>query len=249
MARGPRRRDVNEEGRPDAWRSYLRSIRRYELLTDSGERRLGLEIQRGEIEARQRLVEANLRLVIRIAGEYRGHPLAREELVAEGNLGLIEAARRYDPRRGVRFASYAAWWIRKYILRALRRESLQTGTGGSGGPAAGAGRQRVLSFEKFMKRSSAGHPLERLVPAHAVEPEALVLEHELAEALRSVLHLLPDPERTVLETHYGLAGRPPATLREIGRLLGCTRERVRQIELRALSKAKRLLGGSRRRSR
>ncbi len=250
MARRSRRGDASEDGPSDAWRSYLRSIRNYQLLTESGERRLGLEIERGAgTAARQKLVEANLRLVIRIAGEYRDHALPRDELVAEGNLGLIEAARRYDPGRRVRFASYAGWWIRKYILSALRRQSLQTSVGAGGGTASRAGRQRVLSFEEFMESSSERHALERFAPAAAAEPETVVLEHQLAEALRSVLHRLPDHERTVLEAHYGLSGRPPITLQEIGRLLGCTRERVRQIELRALTRVRQLLGGGRASSR
>ncbi len=252
MSKDPGSSDLSEKRRPDAWRSYLRSIRRYQVLTESGERRLGLEIESGSAAAREKLVEANLRLVIRIALEFRNRVARLEDLVAEGNLGLIQAAKRYDPKRGVRFASYATWWIRKYMLDALRRLKLDGAAGVAaaaetatpapdGRSPAGVRRQRVLSFEDFMQHSSDRPLLERLVPTEVAEPETVALEHQLAEALRSVIHRLPAQERMVLEAHYGLAGDPPVTLQEIGLLVGLTRERVRQIELRALSRARRLL--------
>jgi RNA polymerase sigma factor, sigma-70 family len=112
----------------DALTAHLRNLRRYELLTRSGEHRLARQ-QRDHpsspqaIAARRRLLEANLRIVVKLAHEYRGYGVSLDELIQEGNLGLIEAAARFDPDRGVRFVSYAVWWIRKFMLESIRRAS------------------------------------------------------------------------------------------------------------------------------
>jgi RNA polymerase primary sigma factor len=112
MAKGP-------SHERDAVSSYLADIRKKRPLNREQERRLLLEIDRGDDGAIDRLVECNLSFVVRVAGEYRGLGLSFEDMLNEGNLGLLEAARRFDPQRGVRFITYAIWWIRKAILRAI----------------------------------------------------------------------------------------------------------------------------------
>lgn len=234
-----------------ALESYLRAIRRYKLLTQSGEHRIATSSRGGDELAIKALVEANLRLVVKIAKEYRSTQLTLEDLIAEGNLGLIEAARRFDPARGVRFVSYAAWWIRKYILQAVDRQAHQTSTvrpgGGTDPGIASDGRprrprrQRILSYDEFLQNSGDRNVLEKFVGEDAADPEETILEHQLAEALMAVLPRMPDLERTILAAHFGLDGDEPRTLQEIGRTLGLTRERVRQIELRAFDRARRLL--------
>ena len=233
--------------------SYLKAIRRYNLLTKSGEHRLATAGRSGTESAVNALVEANLRLVVKIAKEYRNSYVGFDDLIAEGNLGLIEAARRFDPDRGVRFVSYATWWIRKHMLRAMDRQAHQSSTprpeGGESGTHAAAGRrstrQRILSFDEFMNDSSDRHVIESIVGESEKNPEGSILERQLAEALRSVLHRLPAKERDILARHFGLDGSPPLTLADIGDAIGLTRERVRQLELRALDRARRLLAGSR----
>ena len=106
--------------------SHLSDIRKYKLLTPSGEFRLASATQRGEADARNELVQANLRLVVKIAKTYRVPGMDLDELIAEGELGLIEAANRFDPSRGVRFVAYAPYWIRKYVLLAVGRHKRQT---------------------------------------------------------------------------------------------------------------------------
>lgn len=149
------------------------------------------------------------------------------------------------PRRGARLASHAAWWIRNYAPGALRRQSPQTSAGAGSGTAGGASRQRVLSFEEFTEPSSTRNVLGRLVPAGPVEAEVLVVEHDLAEALLRMLHRLPALERRIPEAYDRLAGRSPIALQAIGSRLGCAPERARQIELFALSRVRRPLGGDR----
>jgi RNA polymerase sigma factor (sigma-70 family) len=242
--------------------SHLGDIRKYPLLTRSGEFRVAGKSLTGDAAARNTLIESNLRLVVKIAGEYRRTRVGLEELIAEGEVGLTEAAGRFDPSRGVRFVSYAAWWIRKYMLQAVDRQAQQTTAPDGGreredqtyalpsspkGPPARPTRRRILSIEDFMQNSDDRVVLEKVAGGTPAEdPESQVLELQLEEALRAILPKLLDNERTILTLHYGLGGEPPMTLQAIGRKVGLTRERVRQIELRALDRARRLIQATRR---
>src|SRR4030095_5888983 len=151
-----------------ALKKYLESIRRYACLTKSGEFRSGTLVKEGKEKARQDLAEANLRLVVKLAMEYRHARIGLDDLIAEGNLGLIEAANRFDPLRGVRFATYASWWIRKFIIQAIDRQAHQTTspTRASGDPAPEKPetprRQRIISVDDFMQTSSDRHMLEKI---------------------------------------------------------------------------------------
>lgn len=224
--------------------SYLKAITRYQLLTQSGEHRLGLAKTE---DAKHQLVESNLRLVVKIAKEYRNASIGFEDLIAEGNLGLIEAAQRFDATRGVRFLSYATWWIKKYMLRALDRHSHLTSTPRpANGPRDGetparATRQRILSLSEFMQDSGERDIIETIASEGCEDPEDQILERQLADALASVLHRMPVRERQILTWHFGLDGSPPHTLQTIGDAMGLTRERVRQLERRSLDRARRLL--------
>ena len=238
--------DVSDEGKRSyrgALRAYLEQIRPIGLLTESGEYRLAVDSRAGDEAARNRLLEANLRLVVKIALEYRHSPVKLEDLIAEGNIGLIQAVKRFDPNRGVRFVSYASWWVRKYMVAALN-DSTKAATSPlprDAGSVTPIKRARVLSLEDFLHNSGDRVLLEKVAPADAEDPEHLVVESDLQEALRSVLGRIPALERRVLEMHYGLDGGPPRTLQLIGQELRCTREHVRQIELRARDRARRLL--------
>lgn len=252
--RGDKRRGP---GPKNALQRYLQSIRDIKLLTQSGEVRLAVASRQGVEAARRELVERNLRLVVKIALSYRSSTTSLEELIAEGNLGLMEAARRFDPERRVRFVSYAAWWVRKYMVTALHRGSQHATSptpnagparGAAGGPSASAARparQRILSFEDFMHDSGDRQFIEGRASLDAPDPEETILERQLEDALASILDKLPPMERQILEWHYGIGGGPVRTLHEIGQALGYTRERVRQVELRALDRARRLLEAGR----
>jgi len=230
-----------------ALKKYLESIRRYELLTKSGEFRIGTLVKEGKEKARQDLVEANLRLVVKLAMEYRHARIGLDDLIAEGNLGLIEAANRFDPLRGVRFATYASWWIRKFIIQAIDRQAHQTTspTRASGDPAPEKPetprRQRIISVDDFMQTSSDRHMLEKIASLTSADPQDVALERQLANKLTAILPKLPAQERLILAAHYGLDGQPPRTLQQIGKEMSLTRERVRQIEQRAIARARRLL--------
>jgi RNA polymerase primary sigma factor len=256
-SRDGRRRASGYRG---ALQSYLLAIRRYEFLSTSGEFRLATRSHEKDDAARKELIESNLRFVVRIAREYRNSGSPIEDLISEGNLGLMEAARRFDPARGVRFSSYAAWWIRKFMVAALNRTLSQVSSPSPDPPKAAAveraagspgaapweprsgrpARQRLVSLEAFTRGDGDRGILEKLA-AEGEDPDVPILQRELADAIRAILPFLPKQERLILTTHYGLDGEPPLTLHAIGRTLGCTRERVRQLKVKALTRARRLL--------
>jgi RNA polymerase primary sigma factor len=208
------------------------------------------------------MVQSNLRLVVKIAREYSYRGDSVEDLISEGNLGLMEASRRFNPGRGVRFVSYASWWIRKYILAALNRQRIQRSapvvasevidlTSGEVRALVAEGRpvptrmmslwKRIISFEEFPRTSSDRHPVEQLAKAGDPGPDETLHERRIAETLHEVLGLLSERESRILVAHYGLDGNTPRSLQEIGETLGCTREWVRQLERRAIARARRLL--------
>lgn len=231
-------------GYQGALASYLKAIKRYQLLSQSGEHNLASQNTK---QAKHSLVESNLRLVVKIAKEYRTASIGLEDLISEGNLGLIEAAERFDPSRGVRFLSYASWWIRKYMLRALERHVHLTsspkpaGRERDGTVTARPERQRILSLGDFLQTSGERDIIETIASESADGPEARILATDLVQALVSVLHILSKREREILVEHFGLDGTPGRTLQEIGEARGITRERVRQLERRALSRARNLM--------
>ncbi len=243
----------------DALTAYLRRIRRIDLLTRSGEFRLAtlqkLDPNSSEAKAaRERLVESNLRIVVKLAHEYRGRGVSVDDLISEGNLGLIEAAARFDPSRGVRFVTYAVWWVRKFMLGAIRRSAKQRFAPMSGADAFAPDlrssaehdftslRRAILSLDGGPASGSGPRGGQESATSEcAPNPETQAVDQQLERALRRILEKLPAQERRVLTAHYGLDGSPPRTLQQIGNEVGMTRERVRQIELRARERMLRLL--------
>jgi RNA polymerase nonessential primary-like sigma factor len=171
------------------------------------------------------------------------------------------AAERFDPSRQVRFSHYAAWWIRKYMVSALSRRLAQSSSPVPADPPSAhdedpspalrdpraadpaprrQGRQKLVSLEAFTREDGDRSIVETLA-ANNEHPSVLILKRELADAIRTVLPHLPRQERLILTTRYGLDGEEPMTLHEIGRAMGLTRERVRQLEVAALSRTRRLL--------
>ncbi|MDX1579840.1 MAG: RNA polymerase sigma factor RpoD/SigA [Gemmatimonadota bacterium] len=215
---------------------YLREIATVPLLSREEEIELARRIREGDEGARHRLVSANLRFVVSVAKryQYRGVPLA--DLVNEGNIGLLKAAERFDETRGVRFISYAVWWIRQAMSQAIAR-----------GSAPAAGRQpppHLVSLETPLG-NDRGARLQDVVPDLEKEPPDVTLDREVRRHLldRGLL-TLPSREQYVLRLYYGLDGDVPRTLGEIGAELGVTRERVRQIKDRALARLRIALRGS-----
>lgn len=211
---------------------YLRDIGSLRLLSREEEAELAARSRDGDRDARARLVSANLRFVVSVARQYQHRGLSMAELVSEGNLGLLRAAERFDESKGVRFISYAIWWIRQAMLQAIASESRPGGT------------NQGVSFEA-PARPDRRIRVEDVVADETSEgPEGRVDRRALRDAIDTSLTWLPEREERVLRLSFGLDGEEPLPLKEIGVRLGVSRHRARQIKDRALA---RLRAGARRR--
>jgi RNA polymerase sigma factor (sigma-70 family) len=257
---------------------YLKDISRVKLLTAEQEQDLGRRVQAGDAQAERELVEANLRLVVRIARRYLNRGLSLLDLIEEGNVGLLHAARKFRPDRGTRFSTYATWWIRQAVVRALANQAriirlpvhveLLLGQAMKKRAALTQELGRVPTNEELAAalswpvseiehlESVRQHPVSLDTPSgedgkaslhDVVEDPSGVPGEGIGALLRAradlagVIQDLPDNERTVITQRFGLGSQEPMTLEAIGRQMGLTRERVRQIEAGALRRLRGLL--------
>ncbi len=259
-----------EVSSPNILERYLEELGRYPLLSPGEERETARSARSGDASALERLVQANLRFVISIARRYRNKGLSFLDLIQEGNVGLVIAARKFDPDHGVKFISYAVWWIRQAMLSAIAkqarpvrvplnratelarmlrvrdglRQSLDREPGDREiAEEAGLSVSTVVLLRRLNAREvrldarvggSEDSDLAERFLADETDVEEIVerrlLKRHIAAGLR---HLRPRDAR-VVRLYYGLQGEDPHTLEQIGRLLGVTRERVRQLRDRAL---------------
>jgi len=235
---------VVQESTTDALQLFLRDAGRHPLLTAAQEVELAKRIERGDPQAKQTMIQSNLRLVVSIAKNYRNQGLPFLDLIQEGTLGLIRAVEKFDWRRGYKFSTYATWWIRQAVARALADKARTI-------------RMPVHIVERMQKLNRAERTLwtqlgrqpvgdtEDAVFGDFVAGEGPLPDEQVevslrCQALAEALAALSERERKVLILRYGLDDSDPKTLEEIGRRLGLTRERVRQIETEALKRLARL---------
>ncbi len=267
---------VSWETTTDALQLFLREAGRHPLLTAAQEVELAKKIERGDRAAKQRMIQSNLRLVVSIAKNYRNQGLPFLDLIQEGTLGLIRAVEKFDWRRGYKFSTYATWWIRQAVARALADkartirmpvhivERLQKMNRAERSLWAVLGREPTLEEiadeanlplhqakeVKAAARASASLDapvgeaddavLGDFVPGDGPLPDEQVEDSLRSQTLALALRSLPDRHRAVVMLRYGLEDSEPKTLEEIGRRLGLTRERVRQIEVEALKRLSKL---------
>jgi RNA polymerase primary sigma factor len=270
MAVTPHKKTSFDEGSLD---QYLRDISIYPLIDRDEEVRLAQLIRRKDGEALDKLVRSNLRFVVSVAKKYQNQGVALSDLINEGNLGLIRAAHKFDETKGIKFISYAVWWIRQAILQALAEQSRivrvplnRAGTLHRIGKRANAllqelGREPTheeiaeemdLTEEEVAKTISISQThlsldapltpgednklLDYLPDSVNPTPDEQTFEKALTEAIEESLSSLKEREAKILRLYFGLDGEEPMTLEQIGSLLGITRERVRQIKEKALSR-------------
>ena len=257
----------------DPVRMYLKEIGKVRLLTAAEEVQLAKRIEKGDMNAKSRLVEANLRLVVSIAKKYVGRGMLFLDLIQEGNLGLIRAVEKFDYKKGYKFSTYATWWIRQAITRAIadqartiripvhmvetinklirvQRQLLQKY---GREPTAEEIAQHLeftpdkvreimkisqepVSLETPIGEEEDSHLGDFIEDADVEAPSDAASFTMLQEQLNEVLNTLNDRERKVIQLRFGLQDGHPRTLEEVGREFGVTRERIRQIESKTLSK-------------
>jgi RNA polymerase primary sigma factor len=260
----------------DTLQLFLNEIGRHRLLTPAEELELARRIERGDLAAKERMINANLRLVVSIAKKYQGSELTLLDLIQEGILGLIRAVEKFDWRLGYRFSTYATWWIRQAVergmdakaraiklpinlVRAQRKVARAENTlatrldrAPTDGEIAREAGIAVADLHALRDAARTVTSLDRplgegedaafgdLLPGDGPSPEDVVHISLREQAVRQALEDLPERERTVVALRYGIDGGEPRPLREIGRQLGITPERVRQIESKALGRLGRM---------
>jgi RNA polymerase primary sigma factor len=256
----------------DALQLFLNEIRRYPLLTAEEEVELSKRIEQGDLAAKERMINSNLRLVVSIAKKYQGQELSLLDLIQEGIFGLIRASEKFDWRKGYKFSTYATFWIRqaiqrglankartiripvhigqreRKIVRAERELSAKLGREPSDDEIAREAELPLDQVEEVRDAARTVTSLDRpvgeegdtalgdLLEGGAPPPDQEVEVSLSEQLLRRTIEELPEPERDVIRLRFGLTGEDPQPLRETGRRLGLSAERVRQIESRALKR-------------
>ncbi len=220
--------------------AYLREIAKLPRLTVEEERALGARIQEDRNEdALSRLVEANLRFVVSYAKRYRGRGVSFLDLIHQGNLGLIEAARRFDPSRNVKFITYAVWWVRESMMHVLADQTRAFSFPPKLFASLHSGGEDVSLNEPVGRESHDARERGDLLPQDQVPVEDEMIHQADLDELAAALRDLDGKEREVVRLRFGLEDDQPRTLQEIGDRLHLSRERVRQIESRAKEKLRR----------
>jgi RNA polymerase primary sigma factor len=266
----PQRRHLHDEGSLDL---YLRDISVFPLISREEEVRLAQRIRTNDQEALDTLVRSNLRFVVSVAKKYQNQGVSLSDLINEGNLGLIRAAHKFDETKGIKFISYAVWWIRQAILQALAEQSRivrvplnRAGALHRIGKRANAllqelGREAThaeiadgmeiteeevaktmaisqthLSLDAPMSPGEDNRLLDYLPDTQSATPDQETEDKALSESVHEALAGLKEREAKILRLYFGLDGSDPMTLEQIGAVLNITRERVRQIKEKALSR-------------
>lgn len=254
---------------------YLAEINRIPLISHEEEYELALKAKSGDRAAREKLLNANLRFVVSVAKKFRGQGLPLSDLINEGNIGLITALDKFEPEKGYHFISYAVWWIRQAIMKAISEkgrtvrlplnranelmqiqkamktiihdketadpsiEEIAEATGLDSALVSDllSISQDVVSIDSPVRRGEESDTaLGEFIEDESDGPEKQVMDSALRAEVRSLLSTLSDKERDIIELRYGLSGEKPMSLKEIGERYSLTKERIRQIEKRALEK-------------
>ncbi len=254
---------------------YLEEIAKFPQVTEEEERKLGERIRQGDAEALQSLIKSHLKFVVSYVKKYRGMGLSLLDLIDEGNVGLIEAAKRFDPTRHVRFISYAVWWIRQAIIHALTQYSRIFNIPQKLSDQISQMKKRTAELKAELGRDPTREEIAAVMKISEVDVEDLeilaeknlslsdkfndgdlevedrlsdpaspsveyqIIKASVQQQIREILGELDDKEAVVLKLRFGLDDDRPRTLQEIGSQLKLTRERIRQIEQKAMRKLSR----------
>ena len=262
----------------DATQLYLSEIGFSPLLTADEEKHFSRLALAGDEAARKRMIESNLRLVVKIARRYLHRGLSLLDLIEEGNLGLMRAVEKFDPERGFRFSTYATWWIRQTMERAIMNQtrtirlpihvvkelnvylraareltqkldhepSAEEIADMLDKPVEEVTRllglnERIASMDAPLGPDSETAVVDTIADEAALDPSDLLQDRDIAEGIVQWLEELNEKQREVVARRFGLLGHETATLEEVGQEIGLTRERVRQIQVEALKRLRRIM--------
>lgn len=274
------KKSADDVSSTDPTQIYLGEIGYSPLLSAEEEIYYARLVQKGDPKARKKMIESNLRLVVKIARRYYNRGLEFLDLIEEGNLGLLRAVEKFDPERGFRFSTYATWWIRQTIERAIMnqtrtirlpihvvrelntyltaaREILksQSREASYADIAKAVNKpvedvkemlefnEHVISLDSIIaNESTTSRPLvDAVADKHKTDPAEILADERMAEHLTECLDQLNEKQREVLSRRFGLGGYERETLEEVGKAIGLTRERVRQIQMSGLKALRELL--------
>jgi RNA polymerase primary sigma factor len=266
-----------EEEDFQAEKLYMRDLRRLAVMTVDQERDLATRVSAGDLEARRIMIEANLRLVVKIAKKYLNNGLSMLDMIEEGNIGLIRAVEKFNLEKQCRFSTYATWWIRQAIERAICnfartirlpvhvstriRKISKTVYGYQEREGREPTPEEIVSATEIpidfvrnlfsivtqtysiesMYEEDEGFPAEEMMGSTQDEPLSALEQSKRIEEIASWLDDLREDEKKVIMMRYGLDEEEPQTLEAIGKVFGVTRERIRQIESRAIGKLRRIV--------
>ena len=252
---------------------YMREMGQFSMLSEDEEVKLAHRIAEGDQSAKNELVEANLRLVVSLARHYQGCGLSYQDLIQEGNIGLIKAAEKFDVSKGFRFSTYASWWIKQALSRAIadqsrtiripvhmteninkfkkiERELLSQLNREPKikeiADAMGISEKQAKEIQSYIVEPTSldiqvGDDDDTTIGSfiedtHFVNPESAYIKESNGDVVNAVLDTLSDREANILRLRFGIGGKKAMTLEEVGKEYGLTRERIRQIEAKALRK-------------
>jgi RNA polymerase primary sigma factor len=256
-------------------RLYLEQISKFQVHTEEQEKALGQRIHQGDPTALKELIEANLRFAVSFVKKYQGMGMSLLDLINEGNLGLIEAAKRYDPHRNVKFISYAVWWIRQAVIHALTQSARIYHIPQKLSDQILQMKRKVVQLKAELGREPTREEIAKAMGISAIDLEDLemiaekdvslsdrfneddleieekisdeispsveyqIIKNSIQHQIRELLEGLDEKEALVLKLRFGLDDDQPRTLQEIGDRLHLTRERIRQIEQKAMRRLSR----------
>jgi len=254
---------------------YLEQIKKTPLLSKAEELELAKKMKAGDEEAKNKIIQANLRFVVSIAKKYQTSGISLLDLINEGNLGLIKATEKFDPEKGYNFISYAVWWIRQSIISSISQKSslirlplnkandvqkikkthqtLKKELGRDPTAEEISGyidinyneinhlmnlSNEIISLDSPQIDSEDNTIIEKLIDKDFDAPEKKLVDESLKNILNNILETLTKPEKKVIELRFGLTGQKPMSLQEIGNQFNLSKERIRQIEKKALRNLK-----------
>jgi RNA polymerase primary sigma factor len=250
----------------DCISKYFKDVRKSTLLTQKEEIKLAKRIKKGDKNAIDELVNANLKFVVSIAKEYQGQGLPLSDLISEGNYGLVKAATRFDHRRGFRFISYAVWWVKQSIIQSLNDNARVVRLPANVINKISKLNKEIAKFEYANERepifgeitddefdvellnfpkcaslndqiNEEGDELIELIPSEFVDEDKLELDEKIKQQLTKTLSVLDERERNIIECYFGIdTDCEPMTLEAIGEKYSLTKERIRQIKEKAIRK-------------